>query len=99
MGAIAVSTGILPKKPQGNWPQFKDDVVRLYSKRLGNMALMKVSNNSDLKSSPFAEKKKVFAQSPFSLTKQIADATDWTAETISERQKSLTSLALRTWEL
>ena len=90
---------VLPKKPQDNWPQFKDDAVRIYSKRIGNMALMKVSDNSNLKSSPFAEKKKVFAQSPFSLTKQIADAADWTVETIDERQKNLALLAIKTWAL
>lgn len=90
---------VLPKKPQGNWPQFNDDSVRLYSKRIGNLVLLKVSSNSDLKSGPFAEKKKVFSTSPFVLTKQVADAENWLPETISDRQKNLAVLALKTWAL
>ena len=41
---------ILPKKPEGNWPQFTDDEAAMYVNRLGNQALLRASNNSDVRS-------------------------------------------------
>lgn len=88
---------VLPKKPEGNWPQFNEDEVRQFATRLGNQALLKASDNSDLKSAPFAEKKKVYEDSPYSLTSQIAEVDEWTAEAIANRQKALAELAVKTW--
>lgn len=88
---------VLPKKPQGNWPQFSEDVIRQYSTRLGNLALLRASDNSDLKSLPFEEKKRVYASSPYVLTSEIATVGDWTVATIDERQRRLGALAVKTW--
>lgn len=88
---------ILPKKPEGNWPQFRDDEVNLYVSRLGNQALMRASENSDLRSAEFADKKVVYADSPYLLTSQIADLDDWSAAMISARQLTLAQLALKAW--
>jgi hypothetical protein len=88
---------VLPKRPEANWPHLEDDVVRQLTTRLGNLALMRASENSNLKSQAFADKKRVYAASPYLLTSQIAEARDWTAETIDERQKKLADLAVKTW--
>jgi hypothetical protein len=88
---------VLPKKPEGNWPQFNADEVQLYSTRLGNLALLRASENSDLHSASFQDKKLILAASPYLLTSQIAEAEDWTPESIIQRQKTLAQLALRTW--
>jgi hypothetical protein len=88
---------ILPKKPQGNWPNFSEEQVAQFASRLGNLALLNASSNSNLKSDSFAEKKPVYASAPYSLTKQIADIDDWTPESIEERQKRLAELAVLTW--
>jgi Protein of unknown function (DUF1524) len=40
---------ILPEKPEGNWPQFNEDQIRLYFKRIGNLVLLRASENSMLK--------------------------------------------------
>jgi hypothetical protein len=88
---------VLPEKPEANWPQFSQDDVAQYSKRLGNMALMLTRDNSNLRSASFAEKRKVYAQSGYELTSQIASETDWTRESIVERQKTLARLAVKTW--
>jgi hypothetical protein len=90
---------VLPENPEGNWPQFSDDQVKLYYKRIGNLALMRASDNSDLKSVGFATKKATFAKSPYVLKKQIADANDWTADEISARQKTLATYALKAWPI
>jgi len=88
---------VLPRKPEENWPQFSEDEVGLLANRFGNLALMRAGDNSDLQSEAFADKKKVYADSPYSLTNQIADVDDWTAEAIEERQKVMARLAVDTW--
>lgn len=90
---------VLPEKPEGNWPQFNDDQVRLYYKRIGNLCLMRASDNSTIKSAPFATKKPVFAASPYVLTKQISEAADWTTAAITDRQKALAAIAVKTWAI
>lgn len=90
---------VLPKKPEANWPGFNDDEVRQFSTRIGNVALLRASDNSNLKSETFDKKKVVFGQSPYVLTSQIADVKEWTAETIAERQKRLAELAVKTWPI
>ena len=90
---------VLPKKPQENWPQFNNDEVRLYGKRLGNLTLMKASDNSTARSDSFEEKKDFYAQSPYVLTQGIADYPQWTVQTITERQAYLADLASKTWPI
>ena len=88
---------ILPKKPEGNWPQFTTDEAATYVNRLGNQALMKVTDNSDLRSAPFPAKKAVYADSPYALTCSVSDASDWTPSVIDSRQRKLANLAVQTW--
>jgi hypothetical protein len=90
---------ILPEKPEGNWPTFTDEQVKLYYKRVGNLCLMRASDNSAAKSAGFGIKKPIFATSPYVLTKQIADAADWTTTEIVERQKTLAAIAAKTWPI
>lgn len=88
---------ILPVKPEDNWPQFSDELGKVMYRRVGNLALLRVSENSGLKSLGFEEKRGVYARSPYLLTQQIAEAPEWTAETITDRQKTLASYALKAW--
>jgi hypothetical protein len=88
---------ILPKKPLTNWPQFSDEEVPVWVNRLGNQALLRASENSDLASETFDQKKSIYAASPYVLTSQIADLSAWTAEAVANRQKALAGLAAKTW--
>lgn len=90
---------VLPEKPEGNWPNFDDEKVRSYSKRLGNLALLLAKSNSDLKSADFNTKKGVYKDSPYELTRQIATVSEWTEEQISLRQKGLARYAVSAWPL
>ena len=90
---------VLPKQPGMNWPRFNDDEVRLYGRRLGNLALMRVSDNSTVRSDAFEEKKVFYAKSPYVLTQKIADYPQWTVQTITERQSHLAALALKAWPI
>ncbi len=88
---------VLPKQPEGNWPQFNHEEVRLYSRRLGNLALMRASDNSTVGSAAFEDKKGFYAQSPYALTSEIADYRQWTVQAIAKRQHHLAQLALQAW--
>jgi len=90
---------VLPKKPQGNWPQFTTEEAAVWINRLGNQALMRASDNSDLQSGGFVAKKNVYKDSPYILTSQIADLGEWDAAAIAARQISLAALAVRTWPI
>jgi len=94
---LVVLSAISLLKPDGNWPEFTDDEVAMYSNRIGNQALLRASDNSDLRSIGFAEKKKIYAQSPYVLTSQIAGLDAWSVASISQRQKALSLLAVKAW--
>lgn len=88
---------VLPERPEGNWPQFSDDQIRLYWKRIGNFVLLRASENSTLKSAPFDEKKAVYQKSPYVLTAQVAEAKSWNVKDITDRQAVLAECALKAW--
>ena len=96
-GTIINLEHVLPKRPEGNWPQFNDEEVRLYSRRLGNLALMRASDNSTVRSAAFKDKKAFYARSPYVLTSEIGEYRQWTAQEITERQKHLAQLAIQAW--
>lgn len=88
---------VLPQKPEGNWPAFDDQQVKFYHKRIGNLALMRASANTDMKNSDYNTKRPLYAASPYILTQQVAEADSWTVEAITDRQRSLSDLALKAW--
>ena len=96
-GTVINLEHVLPKRPEGNWPQFSDEEVRLYGNRLGNLALMRASDNSTVRSAAFEEKKALYAHSPYVLTSEIASCQQWTVQAIAERQAQLAQLALQAW--
>ena len=88
---------VLPLKPMGEWGRFSDDDVKAYSKRLGNMALLKAKANSDLRSSGFDIKRVALQASPYTTTSMIGVQADWTIDAIVARQRHLAELALKAW--
>src|SRR5207248_5342969 len=83
----------------GDWSVFDQEQRALFTGRLGNMVLLKASVNSDLKSKPFEEKKKVYKDSDFILTSEIDNIADWTPDAVLERQNSLAKLAVEAWPI
>ena len=90
---------ILPKNPQGSWPQFSDDETAMYVNRLGNQALLRASDNSHVGNAGFADKRRLYRESPYRLTKTVADVVDWTPEEVVARQQRLAELALAAWPI
>ena len=89
---------VLPQKPEQNWPNFTDEDVKTYVKRIGNMVLLKAKTNSNMKSLDFQSKKKQF-NSPYETTIMVGKEQDWSPSTIVKRQKKLAELALIAWPI
>lgn len=90
---------ILPGNPGKSWSAFDSETASAYHKRIGNMALMQASRNSVAGNASFAEKSRHYKESTFILTCEVTKAADWTPSEISERQKRLAKLAVKTWPL
>lgn len=90
---------VLPEKPEDNWPEFSEDQVRSFSKRLGNLALLLAKSNSTLKSADFPTKRAIYQQTPYVLTSQIAALETWGEKEIANRQRVLADLALKAWPI
>ena len=97
-GAVTLEH-VLPRKPEGNWPQFSDELAEAMHRRLGNLVLLDAKGNSDLKSAAFQAKKKIYAATPYELTNQVAKFTAWTTAEINQRQRDMAKLAVKTWPL
>jgi hypothetical protein len=90
---------VLPERPGEYWPQFSLEEKALYTRRIGNLALLTHKVNSEAKSAPFSEKKVEYGRSTIELTKRIADTEGWTVDAIETRQRQLADLAIRAWPL
>ena len=90
---------ILPEKPADSWPNFTEEEINSYVKRVGNLTLMKTRENSEFKSAPFSEKKKKYKESEIWITSTLASYDDWAIESINKRQNDLSELAVKTWSL
>lgn len=88
---------ILPQKPLDNWPDYDDDTVKAFNKRIGNLALLQAKPNSDLKSFAFDQKRAVLGASPYTTTNMVGAVGDWTPQAIETRQKYLAGLAVQAW--
>jgi hypothetical protein len=90
---------ILPERPGNNWPQFSEDEVKIYKNKIGNLALLRASENADLHSDDFDSKKPIYDACPYVLTSQIAQEGKWTTAEIVARQKTLAAMAVTTWPI
>jgi len=61
------------------------------------MVLLNPDMNVRIGGRSFADKKKVFAQSPLLLTQAVAKYPDWGPTEIDKRQETLADLAVKVW--
>ncbi len=90
---------VLPLKPEANWPDWSEEEVKAFSKRIGNMALLRASLNSTLKSKSFADKRDTLKASPYATTSMIGEYSSWLSDDIRDRQTKLAEHALKAWPI
>lgn len=89
---------VLPQNPpSGSWAVFDTEGRASYTYRIGNLALMKVTDNAESGTEEFIAKKKRYGKSSFQLTKMIAASADWNPAEIDARQSKLAALAVKAW--
>ena len=89
---------VLPKKPEAGW-KVDDDTVKQLSTRLGNLALLRTTDNSNAKSKTFAEKVEIYRTSGYELTRHLATFGAWDSAAIDTRQAALADIAVKTWPI
>ncbi len=90
---------ILPENPDENW-NWEDTEIEKFRYRLGNLCLLKKGINQKLGNATYPEKLPALKASSFKLTKKIAeDYSEWTPDTISERQRELAKKAVNIWRI
>ncbi|HRO43505.1 MAG TPA: DUF262 domain-containing HNH endonuclease family protein [Flavipsychrobacter sp.] len=91
---------ILPENPADEWAEISDKEHEQLVYRLGNMTLLKTSENRDIGNKPFFKKKETYAQSEFATTKKIAEEnSEWNAERLAARQRWMANQATSIWRI
>jgi hypothetical protein len=90
---------VLPLNPGPEWSHIASDLAAALAKRLGNMVLLRSSDNSKIGRAGFKDKAKIFQSSSYVLTSQVGHCNQWGKDEIDERQRRLADLAVKTWPL
>jgi hypothetical protein len=89
---------VLPKSPNTSVWKMSDEEIERLRNRIGNLALLSPSDNSNRGNDSFKAAKAYYAKSQFTLTKALAKYGDeWDEESIADRQEKLAELAIRAW--
>ncbi|MDH4241832.1 MAG: DUF262 domain-containing HNH endonuclease family protein, partial [Phycisphaerae bacterium] len=88
---------ILPQNPSTAWEHVSDDDAKANYKRLGNMALLKKTLNSDIGNAGFEAKRPFYSASEYHLTSSLASEENWSVGGINLRQTYLAKLAIKAW--
>ncbi len=91
---------VLPEHPGEGWGGFNDEQADRCVFRLGNMTPLAAGPNRDMGNRPYGEKRPVFEQCEFEITRRIAAENEsWTPERIAARQQRLADQATGIWRL
>lgn len=90
---------ILPENMDAHWSNlFNDEEHLRMVYMLGNLSILEAKlNNKQAGQKPFSEKKVVYQQSQYSLSKQIG-GDEWTTQMIKHRQAALAKTAAGIWK-
>ena len=76
---------VMPLQPSAEW-DIDEEAGQIAQRLLGNMVLLKASENSSLGNKSFDEKKKVYKESAYAITNPVAKYKHWTLDEIRQRQ-------------
>jgi uncharacterized protein with ParB-like and HNH nuclease domain len=92
---------ILPESYPENWQQyFTEEEFERNVYMVGNLTLLEPSkNNKDAANKIFEEKKDVYSESKYIMTKELTEQPQWTAQNIKYRQARLAKIASAVWKI
>lgn len=91
---------ILPEAYTEDWSaNFSEEEAENYRYRLGNLTLLESKkNNREAAAKSFEEKKEIYANSQYALSRKI-EASEWTPKMIHHRQARIASVACGIWKI
>ena len=91
---------ILPKNAPDDWGGFRDDEMSQFCDRLGNLTLIRDSDNRDIGVKKYHEKIGIYKDSVFRITNSLPEYYDeWTPENIIKRQEYMAKQAKAIWNI
>jgi hypothetical protein len=89
---------ILPQNPRNyTWSTFNEDEKKSWPHRLGNMVLLKKSENARIGNEEWVVKQPILASSSLTLTQEAGAESSWNKEVIERRQERMADLAVEAW--
>ena len=100
-GMTATVEHILPENPgEVGWEHFSTEAQERSCERVGNFSLLeRALNGQQANNATFAQKQQVYARSHYRTSQDLTKFTDWTEETIAQRQVDLAKVAKAVWAL
>ena len=91
---------ILPENPGSVWEEyFQPEDQSEYINRIGNFTLLEASINNKLDNeTPFEEKLVSYKKSAFKITAEHLQYTEWSPETLNQRQQKMAIWAKGIWQ-
>lgn len=87
---------IMPLTPSEEW-NLPDDIIRSFSKRLGNMTLIDPDSNVVAGNLSFDHKRVLYAKSPLLITNELEAYDEWEPVQIEDRQSDMARHAVAIW--
>ncbi len=91
---------VAPRARPSHWRSIgikRTDEYEQWAHRLGNHVLLDRKINKEESSREFEEKQPSYQVSPFRLTREAGEVSEWTIKEIQERQRRLAELAVAYW--
>ncbi len=91
---------IMPERPEDGWNHVSEPDHERFLYRLGNMTLLRASQNRELGNAEFSDKRSVYVESGFATTRKVAEHFDeWGPEKITAHQDWMSREAAAIWRL
>ena len=91
---------VLPENPELGWEAFSETEHEVLVFRLGNLTMLDKDENKDLGNASYSQKKPVYLQSTFAITRKLAeDNADWTPTRLATHQKWMANTATAIWRV
>lgn len=91
---------VLPRNPNPKvWDWVDEEAIERLCSRIGNLALLAPTDNSNRGNDSFEKAREYYAKSPFLLTQEIAKELGWDDNTVNDRQDFIANLAVDAWPI